>query len=43
MKGENLPTVVSTETMDTAAMDGLDSRWQLVVERRSFLKGSATV
>jgi hypothetical protein len=43
MKGENLPIVVSTETMDTAAMDGPDSHWQQVVERRSFLKGSVTV
>jgi hypothetical protein len=39
MKEENLPTFVSTETTDTAAMDGLHSRWQRVVERRSFLKG----
>lgn len=37
MKEENLPTLDSTETTDTT--DGLDSRWQRVVERRSFLKG----
>jgi hypothetical protein len=39
MKEENLPILDSTETMDTDTMDGLDSRWQRVVERRSFLKG----
>lgn len=39
MKEENLPTLDSTETTDTDTTDGLDSRWQRVVERRSFLKG----
>ena len=38
MKKENLSTTVSTETA-TDPMETLDSRWQRVVERRSFLKG----
>ena len=37
MKKENLPTTVSTET--TAPKENLESRWQGVVKRRSFLKG----
>ena len=39
MKEKNFPTFVSTEPTDTATTDGLDSRWQRVVRRRSFLKG----
>jgi hypothetical protein len=39
VKKENLPTTVSTETTATAPMEDLDSRWQRVVRRRSFLKG----
>lgn len=39
MKEKNLPALVSTETTDKNAIDGLESRWQRVVERRSFLKG----
>jgi Ferritin-like domain len=39
VKKENFSTVVSTETTDTATIDDLDSRWQHVVRRRSFLKG----
>ena len=39
MKRENLPTTVSTETTATTPMEDLDSRWQRVVKRRSFLKG----
>jgi hypothetical protein len=39
VKKENLPTTVSTETTTTAPMEDIDSRWQRVVERRSFLKG----
>jgi hypothetical protein len=38
LKKENLSTTVSTETA-TDPMETLDSRWQRVVERRSFLKG----
>jgi hypothetical protein len=38
LKKENLPTTVSTETTATAPVEDLDSRWQRVVERRSFLK-----
>ncbi|HUE53887.1 MAG TPA: twin-arginine translocation signal domain-containing protein, partial [Terriglobales bacterium] len=36
MKKENLTTTVATET---TATEDLDTRWQRVVERRSFLKG----
>ena len=36
VKKENLSTIVSTETA-TDPMETLDSRWQRVVERRSFL------
>ena len=39
MKKQNLSTTVSTETTATTPMEDLDSRWQRVVERRSFLKG----
>jgi hypothetical protein len=39
VKKENLPTIVPTETTATSTMEDLDSRWQRVVERRSFLKG----
>jgi hypothetical protein len=39
VKKENLPTTVSTETTATAPMEDLESRWQGVVKRRSFLKG----
>ena len=39
VKKENLSTAVSTETTATDPMEALDSRWQRVVERRSFLKG----
>jgi hypothetical protein len=39
VKKENLPTTVSAETPATAAIEDLDTRWQRVVERRSFLKG----
>jgi hypothetical protein len=39
VKKENLPTSVSIETTATAPTEDLDSRWQRVVERRSFLKG----
>jgi hypothetical protein len=39
VKKENLPTTVSTEAPATAAIEDLESRWQRVVERRSFLKG----
>ena len=38
MKKQNLAATVSTETTATASVEGLDSRWQRVVERRSFLK-----
>ena len=39
MKKENLLTTVSAETPATAGIEDLDTRWQRVVERRSFLKG----
>jgi hypothetical protein len=39
MKKDNVPTTVSTETTPTSTTEGLDARWQRVVERRSFLKG----
>jgi len=39
VKKENLHTTVSTETTATAPVEDLESRWQRVVERRSFLKG----
>jgi len=39
VKKENLSTTVSTETTATDPMENLDSRWQRVVKRRSFLKG----
>ncbi len=39
MKKENLPTIVSAETPVTTPTEDLESRWQRVVERRSFLKG----
>ena len=38
MKKENLATTVSTETTPPAPVEDVDSRWQRVVERRSFLK-----
>ena len=38
MKKQNLAATVSTETTATAPVEDLDSRWQRVVERRSFLK-----
>jgi hypothetical protein len=38
VKKENLATTVSTETTATAPVEDLDSRWQRVIERRSFLK-----
>ena len=38
MKKQNLAATVSTETTATASVEDLDSRWQRVVERRSFLK-----
>src|SRR6201984_1734273 len=39
VKKENLPRTVSTESTATTLTEHLDSRWQRVVERRSFLKG----
>jgi len=38
VKKENLATTVSTETTPPAPVEDVDSRWQRVVERRSFLK-----
>ena len=38
MKKENLATTVSTETTPPAPVEDVGSRWQRVVERRSFLK-----
>jgi len=38
VKKQNLAATVSTETTATASVEDLDSRWQRVVERRSFLK-----
>jgi hypothetical protein len=39
MKKENLPTIASSEITHQSPTQDLDSRWQRVVGRRSFLKG----